>query len=399
MEIDEKTVRSWDGRYHFPMYNRFPVTLVEGSGAVVRDMRGKEYVDCLAGIAVNCLGYGNPAMVEAVCEQSRRLMHTSNLFYTVPQARLARRLVELSGLDRVFFCNSGAEAVEGAVKLARKHSLIHGRGRKIISLENCFHGRTIATVTMGKAKYHDQFRPLPPGFEKVPFNNVPALRDSVGDGTAAVIIEPVQGEGGIHTVSREFMAAAREVCDRHGALLILDEIQCGAGRTGRFFAYEHYGITPDVVTMAKGLGGGFPIGAVLATESAASAFEPGDHGTTFGGNPLACAVADSVVETIATPGMMESVTEKGRHLMESLRGLAETSGAIAEVRGIGLMVGVELECSAPKVVSGMIDRGVLANYTSERVLRMVPPFVITTEQLDAAVRALAESLKEVCDGK
>lgn len=399
MEIDEKTVRTWDESYHFPMYNRFPVTLVEGSGAVVRDIHGREYVDCLAGIAVNCLGYGHPAMVEAVCEQSRRLMHTSNLFYTVPQARLARRLVELSGLDRVFFCNSGAEAVEGAVKLARKHSLVHGRGREIISLENCFHGRTIATVTMGKAKYHDQFRPLPPGFEKVPFNDVSALRDSVGDGTAAVIIEPVQGEGGIHPVSREFMAAARDVCDRHGALLILDEIQCGAGRTGRFFAYEHYGITPDVVTMAKGLGGGFPIGAVLATESAASAFEPGDHGTTFGGNPLACAVADSVVEAVATPGMMESVASKGRHLMESLRGLAEGSRAIAEVRGMGLMVGVELECSAPEVVSGMIDRGVLANYTSERVLRMVPPFVITTEQLDVAVRALAESLKEVCDGK
>ncbi len=399
METDERTVRRWDGQFHFPMYNRFPVTLVEGEGAVVRDIHGREYVDCLAGIAVNCLGYGHPAVVEATCEQARRLMHTSNLFYTVPQARLARRLVELSDLDRVFFCNSGAEAVEGAVKLARKHSLIHGRGQEIVSLENCFHGRTIATVTMGKAKYHDQFGPLPGGFEKVPFNDVSALRSIVGPKTAAVIAEPVQGEGGIHPVSREFMEAAREECDRHGALLILDEIQCGAGRTGDFFAYQRYGITPDVVTMAKGLGSGFPIGAVLATESAASAFEPGDHGTTFGGNPLACAVADSVVETISAPDMLESVRKKGRYLMASLRELAEGSRAIAEVRGMGLMVGVELRCSAPDVVDGMIERGVLANYTSERVLRMVPPFVITIGQLDVAVRALSQSLEEVVDGE
>lgn len=399
MKTDEKQVRSWDETYHFPMYNRFPVILVEGSGAVVRDIHGEEYVDCLAGIAVNCLGYAHPAMVEAVCAQSRRLMHTSNLFYTVPQARLARRLVELSSLDRVFFCNSGAEAVEGAVKLARKHSLIHGRGQQIISLENCFHGRTIATVTMGKAKYHDQFRPLPPGFEKVPFNDIHALRGCVGDETAAVIIEPVQGEGGIHPVSREFMMAAREFCDKHGALLILDEIQCGAGRTGSFFAYEQFGITPDVVTMAKGLGGGFPIGAVLATESVASAFEPGDHGTTFGGNPLACAVADSVVEIVSAPEMLKSVEAKGRYLMDSLRSLSRGTRGIKEVRGMGLMVGVELECSAPDVVSDMIDRGVLVNYTSESVLRMVPPFVITTHQLDTAVRALAESLEEVVDGE
>ncbi|MBD3221618.1 acetylornithine/succinylornithine family transaminase [bacterium] len=369
-------------RCHFPMYGRYPITLVEGRGSRVRGTDGREYVDALAGIAVNALGHCHPAVVEALTSQAQQLIHCTNLYHTPVQARLAERLTALTGLDRVFFTNSGTEAVEGALKLARRWAGRQGRGARILSFTGCFHGRTMGALSAHTAKQREPFLPLVPGFEQLPFGDREALDRAVDDRTAAVIIEPVQGEGGVRAVPDEMLRDLRRLCDERGALLVLDEIQCGVGRTGRFNAHDHAGVKPDVLVLAKALGGGVPIGAVLACEDVAAAFTPGDHGTTFGGNPLACAAAEATLGVITAEDLPARAARVGEAFRAQLREAAATRPAIRDVRGRGLMIGVELAFAGKELVTDMMHRGVLGNCTAERVIRFVPALNIPEEDLD-----------------
>ncbi|WP_027717906.1 acetylornithine transaminase [Desulfovirgula thermocuniculi] len=384
-------------KYVLPTYGRLPLAPVRGEGARVWDAEGREYLDFVGGIAVCSLGHCHPAVVKAICEQASRLMHVSNLYYIEPQARLARLLVENSCGDKVFFCNSGAEAVEAAIKLARKYGKLRGGPQKhhIVTAERSFHGRTMGAVTAtGQAKYREPFDPLVPGFSYVPFNDVEALSRAVGPHTCAVILEPVQGEGGVRAATREFLAAARELCDRYDALLIFDEVQCGLGRTGKLFAYEHYGVEPDAFTLAKALGGGFPIGALVVKERAAI-FAPGDHASTFGGNPLACAAALAAVESIIGEGLVENAARVGEYFKERLVDLSRRFNLVREVRGLGLMLGMELAVEGKAVVAGCQERGLLINCVDNHVLRFLPPLVVTERDVDRAVNILAAVLAEV----
>lgn len=373
-------------------YNRLPVAFVDGRGARIRDTEGKEYLDFLGGIAVSVLGHGHPALVRAIKEAAEGVLHTSNVYYIEAQARLAARLAELSGLDRAFFANTGAEANEGAIKLARRYARRRkGEDRyKIVSALHSFHGRTMGAMTAtGQPKFHDGFGPLPEGFEYVPLNDVAALEAAVDGRTAAVILEPIQGESGVRPCTPAYLQEARRICDEKGALLILDEIQTGMGRTGRMFAFEHFGVRPDIVTIAKALGGGIPIGATLAREEVAQAFAPGAHGTTFGGNPFACRVALAVLDAMEREQLPQRAEAMGRRLRA---GLAQLAG-VAEVRGLGLMVGVELAgVRAPKVLKACLERGLLVNAVGESVLRLLPPLVVTEQEVDAAVRVIGEAI-------
>lgn len=380
--------------YHFDMYGRYSITLTKGKGVYVKATNGKEYLDALAGIAVNALGHSHPALVKAIQEQAEKLIHISNLYYSEPQGNLAKLLTELAGLDRTFFCNSGAEAIEGSVKLARKYAANNGKNGNIISMENCFHGRTLGAIAMGKEKYQEGFAPLPSGFDRVMMNDIEALSDKIDDQTVAVILEPIQGEGGIIPVNEAYFKEVRALCDRHDALLILDEIQCGIARTGKMFAFQHYDIKPDIVASAKALGGGFPIGAVIAREKVAAAFEHGNHGTTFGGNPLACAAAHAALTTIVDEDLAGQAAEKGEYIMNKIRNAAEGWDAIKEVRGKGLMIGVELTFPGSKVVDEMLDRGVLSNCASDTVMRLLPPLIISKQELDILADVLIESIKK-----
>lgn len=381
--------------YHFDLYGRYPITLTEGKGVYVKATNGKMYLDALAGIAVNSLGHAHPAVVKAIQDQAEKLIHVSNLYYNEPQSKLAKLLTEVAGLDRAFFCNSGAEAIEGSVKLARKYAYIKGKTGNILSMENCFHGRTLGTIAMGKEKYQKGFAPLPSGFDRVPMNDIEALSQKVEDNTIAVILEPIQGEGGVHPAEESYIREVRALCDRHDVLLILDEIQSGIGRTGKMFAYQHYGIRPDIVASAKALGGGFPIGAVIATEEVASAFKHGEHGTTYGGNPLACAAAHAALTTIVDEDLAGQAAEKGAYFIEKMQDIASGWSAIKEIRGKGLMIGVELAFPGAKVVNAMLERGVLSNCASDTVMRIVPPLIISREELDTLINVLTESIKEV----
>ncbi|HKI45172.1 MAG TPA: aspartate aminotransferase family protein, partial [Balneolales bacterium] len=323
-------VQTLDQTYHFQLYKRQPITLVRGEGAHVWDEGGRQYLDALAGIAVNNVGHCHPRVVEAIRDQAGKLIHVSNLYTTPPQANLAKRLVDLTSLDRVFFCNSGTEAVEGVIKLVRRYQYLKGKSGKILAMEGCFHGRSLGAISMGKAKYQEGYQPLPEGFQRIPFNNLEALKDTVGEDTLAIFLEPIQGEGGIHIVNSEYIQTARELCDQYGALLVFDEIQCGFGRTGKFLASEHFGVKPDVVTLAKGLGGGFPIGAVLATEDVSKAFTYGSHGTTFGGNALACSAGLAAIDALFEDHLMTKATENGEWFMGRLKEAASVEGAIRE---------------------------------------------------------------------
>lgn len=387
--------RELEQSYHIQLYKRYPLTLVRGEDSRVWDSNGKEYLDALAGIAVTSLGHSHPAVVKAIQEQAAKLIHVSNFYFNEPQSRLAHLLCEASGLSRAFFCNSGAEAVEAALKLARKHAAVSGRSGDIVAMERCFHGRTLATIAMGSKKYQEGFAPLLGGFKTIPINDLPALERAIDTQPIAIILEVVQGEGGIHLVDRDYLMQLREICTQQDVLLICDEIQCGMGRTGRMFAYQHYGIKPDIVTVAKALGNGVPIGAMLAAEPVAGSLAPGDHGTTFGGNPLACAAAGAVLETMAAESTVARAEEKGNYLIEKLR--RETSGwkAVKEVRGLGLMVGIELAFAGAEVAKRMMAKGVLANCTADSVIRLMPPLVITEAELDQVVTVLLESIKEV----
>ena len=395
-----KDLQAAESKLLVQTYERYPLLFVSGEGVYLRDEQGEDYLDLLSGIGVCALGYNHPSINRAIADQSSLLLHTSNLFYHRGTAELAMRLTEITGLDRVFLCNSGTEAWEAALKLARAHALrlrTEGRhlGTKFLALEHSFHGRTMGSVaTTHKLKYREPFAPVMPDVEFVAFNDIAALRAAFSTNICAITIETVQGEGGINPVSREFLAAARELCDSTGALLVLDEIQSGMGRTGRWCAYQHYGIRPDVTTLAKPMAGGVPIGAMLCTEEAARAFTPGMHGTTFGGNPLACAVAIAVIDEIRQSGLLDQVTSTGEYFRTGLRALQTRYPSIVEVRGLGLMIGVELdsEALAKSILVGMMERRILINRTHETVLRFLPPFVITREHVDQTITALSELL-------
>lgn len=395
MIVQGEQVRELEKKHHLQLYKRYPITLVEGKGARVTDSDGKEYIDALAGIAVNSLGHCHPHVVKAIQQQAEQLIHISNLYYNIPQSNLAALLTEVSGMDRVFFSNSGAEAVEGAVKLARRYAWKKGKTGKIYSFENCFHGRTLATIAMGKKKYQEGFDPLPQGFGMLPANDLEAVKKVIEEeNPVAFIIEPVQGEGGIRPVDPEFFSALDKLLKEHGITLILDEVQCGVARTGKMYAYQHFDVKPDIIASAKALGAGFPIGAVLATEEIASGFDFGIHGTTYGGNPLACAAAYAALRTIVDQDLPREAAEKGAYLIAQLRKKTEGMKEVLDIRGMGLMVGVELSIKGAGVVQKMMEKGVLANATMDTVIRLVPPIVISFDDLDTVIDILIESIKE-----
>jgi acetylornithine aminotransferase/acetylornithine/N-succinyldiaminopimelate aminotransferase len=382
-------------------YERNPYLFVSGKGVYLRDENGIHYLDLLSGIGVSALGYGHPAVDQAIAHQSTRLLHTSNLFFHEGTANLALRLTEISGMDRVFFCNSGTEAWEAALKLARANSdkaRANGKriGTKFLALEHSFHGRTMGSVaTTHKEKYRLPFAPVMPDVEFVRFNDVADLRAKFSEDVCGICIEPIQGEGGIHPVSKEFFTTARELCTSTGALLLADEIQSGLGRTGKWFAYQHYGIQPDVTTLAKPIANGIPMGAMLCTESAAAAFTPGMHGTTFGGGPLACAVAIAVIDAMQQENVLANIQGVGGFFKSELEGLKAKHECVTDVRGMGLMLGLELNSAdlAKQVATQMMERRIIINRTSETVLRFLPPFILERKHVETAISALDELLK------
>jgi acetylornithine/N-succinyldiaminopimelate aminotransferase len=394
--VQKQQVVDLDKKYFMPVFSRYQLVLSHGEGPYVFDTDGKKYIDFLAGIAVNVLGHGHPALVKAVCEQAEKLIHCSNLYYTEPQVQLIQKLARLSGMDKVFIANSGAEANEGAMKLARKYGKMISQDKfEIVTAEHSFHGRTLATLTAtGQPKYREGYEPLPGGFRYVSFNDKEALKAVVSAKTCAVMIEPVQGEGGIHVPVDGYLEYARELCDQYGALLIFDEIQSGMGRTGSFLACQTYGVKPDIITLAKGLAGGVPIGAFLASEKVAAAFAPGDHGSTFGGNPLACAAALSVLATIEQEDLMKNAAEMGEYLIDKCKSLQQKyPKLIKTVRGKGLMVGVELTRPGREVVDLCMAQGAIVNCTAGNVLRFVPPLNIGRNHVDEVV-AIVDAVLE-----
>ena len=393
MENGSKTQTTMEmaDTYMFQTYGRFPLTLVRGQGCRVWDEQGREYLDFVGGIAVCALGHSSPIVTRALDEQSRQLVHVSNLYYTRPQTELARMLVENSFADRVFFCNSGAEANEAAIKLARRfaNESLGGHRHMIVSMENSFHGRTMATLSAtGQAKIRAGYDPLLEGFRFVPFNDLKALERALDETVCAVMLEPVQGEGGVVCPDPRYLQEVRRICTERKALLIFDEVQVGMGRTGRLFAYEHYAVQPDIMTLAKALGNGLPIGAMLSTNEFAGAFGPGSHATTFGGTPLVTAVSKAVLKSLLEDGWIDHCRETGDYFRERLEELAGRHGVVKEIRGLGLILGMELAIPGAQVVDACIREGFLVNCTQERVIRFVPPLVVRKEDIDRLVKAL-----------
>ena len=395
-------IRAAESRLLLQTYDRNPILFVRGEDVHLVDEDGTKYLDLLSGIGVNALGYGHSAIERAVVNQSRTLIHTSNLFYHEGQAELALRLTERTGMDRVFFSNTGTEAWEGALKLARAHAgLLRDEGKevgtKFLALEGSFHGRTYGSMsTTYKAKYREPFAPGVPGVDFVEFNDVADLRAKFSKEVCAILVEAIQGEGGIRPLTQEFFAEARKLADSTGAFVIVDEIQAGMGRTGKWCAYQHYGIKPDITTLAKPIAGGIPLGAILCTEEAARAIHSGMHGTTFGGGPLACAVAIAVIDAIEKEGLLEHVTEVGDYFQEQLRKLARKHECIRDVRGRGLMLAAELDNAdlAKQTVAEMLKRRILINCTSDTVLRFLPPYTLERKHVDQAIKAMDEILIE-----
>ncbi len=388
-----KHYQELDTKYYLQTFKRFPLTLSRGSGAHVWDVEGNEYIDMMGGIAVNGVGHCHPKVVRAIQQQAEKLIHISNFYLSEPQVALSAKLIQLSVLDRVFFANSGAESVEGALKIARKYAHSKGKGGDILSFENSFHGRTLATIATGKKQMQKGFGPMPEGFTQVPFNDIDAVRKAAGKNTAAIIIEPIQGEGGINVAGKDFMKDLRAFCSEQDIVLIFDEIQCGMGRTGRMFAKEHYGVEPDIITLAKALGGGVPIGAVLSNEKVSSAIEFGDHGTTYGGNPLVCAASLATIEVMEEENLLQQATEKGEWIRMQIEEMNHK--AVKEIRGMGLMIGVEFDFETKTLVQKMMEKGVLANATAANVLRLVPPLNIPYEDLEKVMDVLKTSLDEL----
>jgi acetylornithine/N-succinyldiaminopimelate aminotransferase len=378
-------------------YASFPVVITKGKGTYVEDANGKKYLDFVAGIAVNSLGHCDEEYVKAVSEQLARLIHCSNLYLNQPGIELAEKLIEGSAFDRVFFCNSGAEAIEGSIKLSRKYAK-EAKGElctRILSMTNSFHGRTYGALSAtGQKKYQNGFQPMVPEMETVHFNDFESLATIDFDHVAAIIIEPIQGEGGIHPAELSFLKKIRELCTDEKIVLIFDEIQCGVGRTGKFFAHENFGLAPDVVALAKGLGGGFPIGAFLASEKIASAFKNGDHGTTFGGNPLACTAALTCVSKIKQPDFLDTVHENGKLLHQLLREVQSKSPIIKDVRGSGLMVGIELDQPVKPVIHAALENGLLLVGAGEKVIRMLPPLTVSKDEIKSAVDIFSKALSD-----
>ncbi len=383
-------------KYVLQTYMRSPFVIERGVGCTLYDDQERAYLDLAAGIAVNALGYGDPELLEAIQTQITRLMHISNLYHTEPQARLAQMLCERSFADRAFFCNSGAEANEGAIKFARKWAKERfpdraDRKMEVVAFEGAFHGRTMGTLALTpREKYQAPFRPLMPGARIARFNDLDSATATITDDTCAVIVEPIQGEGGIYPAEDAFLRGLRALCDQHHALLIFDEVQCGLGRTGTLWAHEPYGVKPDLMTLAKPLGGGLPIGAVLMTEEVASVMHPGDHGTTFGANPVACAAAQVIVRRISAPAFLADVRAKGEHLRERLQEI--NSPHVKEIRGRGLMIGVEMDIPVAPIIQAGYERGLIMINAGEQVLRLVPPLVIGRSDLDRAVDNIAAIL-------
>ena len=382
-------------RYLMQTYTRQPISILRGRGSRVFDLEGREYVDFVAGVAVNVLGHGHPDLIAAIQKQSQHLLHASNLYYTEPQVKLAEALVEHSFAKKVFFCNSGAEANEAAIKLARRYA--HGKYGaarfEIITMLQSFHGRTMATLTAtGQEKVQKGFEPLLPGFTYVPFNDLNAVEQAITPATAAIMLELVQGEGGVQVADQAYVKSLRALCRDRDILLIFDEVQTGMGRTGTLFAYEHYGIQPDIMTLAKGLGGGLPIGACLATDEVAAAFTPGTHASTFGGNPLACSAALAVIRVLLEGRVLTQSRAVGQYMAKSLLDLKDRLPNVKDARGLGLLQGLELTIDGKPVVTDCLNRGFLINCTMDRVLRFVPPLIITQREIDRLIDVLADVL-------
>lgn len=388
--MDTEQILAWGKENVMNTYGRLPIAMVKGSGSWVWDSEGKKYLDFVTGLAVTSLGHAHPEIVQVIKDQADLIIHSSNLYWIPNQVKLAKLLTENSFADKVFFCNSGAEANEGAIKLARKYAKQnYGQDKyQIISLKNSFHGRTLATLTAtGQTKYQKGFEPLPAGFSYIEMNNISEL-EAINENTAAVIVEPIQGEGGVYPISPEYIQKVRAVCDQYGALLIFDEVQCGVGRTGKLFAHEWLRVKPDIMTLAKALANGVPIGAVLATDKVAAYFQPGDHASTFGGNHLATAVGCKVLEIMTQEGFFREVESKAEYLQNKLQGLAQKYNFDSQVRGKGMILGLPLGDKAPEVVSFCLSRGLLINCVAGKILRFLPPLNVTTEEIDQAIEIL-----------
>ena len=380
---------------YLPVFARYNIVLDHGDGPCVYDTKGKKYIDFLAGIAVNVVGHNYKPLVDAVSQQAGKMIHCSNLYYTEVQVEAAEKLKKLSGMDKVFFGNSGAEANEGAIKLARKYATnIDPEKIQIISALHSFHGRTLATLTAtGQDHYHHGFGPLPAGFDYVPYNDIQALEAKMSDKTCAVMLEAIQGEGGVHVPDPDYLPKVRALCDKYNAVLIFDEVQCGMGRTGTFFGCQQFGVKPDIVTLAKGLAGGVPIGAFMATDKVANAFHAGDHGSTFGGNPLACAAACVVLDALIDGNLMENAKEIGAYLQSKFEEYkAKYPNLIKEVRGRGLILGMELTRPGREIGNECLDYGAIINCTAGNVLRFVPPLNITKAHVDELISVLDKVL-------
>ncbi len=392
--MNTKEIKEIYDQYVIPNYIRNPILLVKGSGVDVWDAEGKRYLDLFSGWAVSLLGHCHPNVVKALQEQAAKLQHAPNIYYTEPQGLLAKHISEKSFGGQCFFCNSGAEANEAAIKLARIHNSNAGK-YKIITFLDSFHGRTIATVTAtAQPKYHKGFAPLLEGFSYVPFNDLDALKKAVDDKTCAIMLEPIQGEGGINIATKEFMQGIRKLCDEKGLLLILDEVQCGMARSGKYFAYQHYGIEPDIMTLAKALGGGVAVGAMTARKEIAKSLVPGSHASTFGGNPLACAAGVAVFETIEKEHLLENVKNMGSYAQEQLKSLQKTCNVIKEVRGMGLMIGIELTVNGAEIIKNCIQAGLFLNCTHDKVIRFMPPLNVKKENIDEGIAILKTILSK-----
>ena len=395
LAMDKKTIIEETEKYYLPVFGRYQMVMELGQGCRVWDNEGNEYVDAFAGIAVNSLGYNHPVLVKAISEQAAKLMHCSNLYYTEIQAKALRVVTEATGMDRIFFANCGAEGNEGAMKLARKYGVSKAPTKyKIISADESFHGRTFDTLAAtGHDYYHVGYGPLSPGHVLVPYGDIKALEAQMDDDVCAVLLEPIQGEGGVHVPPAEYLQQVRALCDKHDALLIFDEVQTGVARTGKWFAYMHSGVKPDILTFAKGIGGGFPVAGFAVPERLAHVFKPGDHGGTFGGNPLACAAVYATLTTIKSEGLVDKVAEKGEYFKNELRKLQEKyPDKVTDVRGCGLMLGMEVAGEGKPIVESCLANNVIVNCTAGNVIRIVPPLIISKEEIDIVVAALDKAL-------
>lgn len=393
--MDKKAIIEETEKYYLPVFGRYPMVMELGQGCCVWDNEGNEYVDAFAGIAVNSLGYNHPVLVKAISEQAAKLMHCSNLYYTEIQAKALRVVAEATGMDRIFFANCGAEGNEGAMKLARKYGVSKAPTKyKIISADESFHGRTFDTLAAtGHDYYHVGYGPLSPGHVLVPYGDIKALEAQMDDDVCAVLLEPIQGEGGVHVPPDEYLQQVRALCDKHDALLIFDEVQTGVARTGKWFAYMHSGVKPDILTFAKGIGGGFPVAGFAVPERLSHVFKPGDHGGTFGGNPLACAAVYATLTTIKSEGLVDKVAEKGEYFKNELRKLQEKyPDKVTDVRGCGLMLGMEVAGEGKPIVESCLANNVIVNCTAGNVIRIVPPLIISKEEIDIVVAALDKAL-------